>query len=110
MPSEEDLKDIIFLDIETVPAFQTIAEVPEDLREIWIDSHGTKKSKKSKTKSSSKTDDTSDDDAPPTSDFNYGLAGLYPEFGRIICISCCFLVSGSRSLSSSMVSRMVCSS
>lgn len=76
--SSTDLESILFLDIETVPAFRTLAEVPEALREIWIEQNAKKRKKKSE-----------DEDGTPvaTDDSNYGDAGLRAEFGRIICIS-----------------------
>jgi predicted PolB exonuclease-like 3'-5' exonuclease len=76
MESPPTLEEILFLDIETVPAFKTLSEVPEPLREIWVEQNAKKRKKKSE-----------DDDGETSSDSNYGDAGLKGEFGRIICIS-----------------------
>jgi uncharacterized protein YprB with RNaseH-like and TPR domain len=78
MYTTDDLKPILFLDIETVPAFRTLAEVPEELREIWIEQNAKKRKKK--------TDDE-EETAVSANDSNYSDAGLRAEFGRIICIS-----------------------
>ena len=42
MTINHDLSEILFLDIETVPAYRTLSEVPEDLREIWIEKNAKK--------------------------------------------------------------------
>jgi DNA polymerase elongation subunit (family B) len=74
------LKDIktetvLFLDIETVPAYPDYASVPEPFRKLWdLKSRFIKKEKES--------------DGPAEL---YRSAGIYAEFGRIICISAGFL-------------------
>ncbi len=68
-----DLDKIIFLDIETVPQFATYADVDERGQHLW--------------------DVKADKIAPivdgekPTSDAIYDRAGIYAEFGKIVCIS-----------------------
>jgi predicted PolB exonuclease-like 3'-5' exonuclease len=72
------LHHILFLDIETVPQFPAFAEVTEEWKELW--------GRKAGTLTRDKPDET------PAS--VYGRAGIYAEFGKIICISCGILSSG----------------
>lgn len=80
----DDLYNILFLDIETVPAYRTLADVPEDLREIWIESNAKKRRKKA-----SEEEDESESVATTDSsdEAGYETAGLKAEFGKIICVS-----------------------
>ncbi len=68
-----DLRNILFLDIETVPMAATYSEMPERFRKLWD----------KKAQYLVKEDDT------PESIFN--RAGIYAEFGKIICISVGFV-------------------
>jgi len=70
------LKHILFLDIETVPAYATFDEVPEKIRKLW-----EKKAEFLKKK---------DND---TADVLYDRAGIYAEFGKVICISVGFFTN-----------------
>ncbi len=84
-----DLSEILFLDIETVPAYRNISEVPEDLKEIWIESNTKRRKKKV-------VEDEDDGEAPPgagpsiqdagQAGYDEG-AGLKAEFGKTICVS-----------------------
>ncbi len=65
-----DLSKVLFLDIETVPAEADFGKLSEKMQSLW-----EKKTKYLKT----------DEDATPES--LYERAGIYAEFGRIICIS-----------------------
>ncbi len=60
---------ILFMDIETVPQYEMWEAVPEKIQTLW--------EKKSK---SFRTEDESPEDL-------YGRAGIFAEFGQIICIS-----------------------
>ena len=60
---------ILFLDIETVPQYQYWDDVPESFQRLW-----------SKKAASFITTDESDIN-------QYGKAGIYAEFGKIICIT-----------------------
>ncbi|MDR3188567.1 MAG: 3'-5' exonuclease [Prevotellaceae bacterium] len=62
-------ENILFLDIETVPAYPSFADVPEHFRDLW-----DKKSAYFR-----KPDQTAED--------VYERAGIYAEFGKIVCIS-----------------------
>jgi 3'-5' exonuclease len=62
-------ENILFLDIETVPQFPIYEEVPEDLRSLW----------------DLKTHQFNREGSSP--DKLYERAGIYAEFGKIICIS-----------------------
>ena len=68
------IESILFLDIETVPQYPTWVHVPERWKELW--------SLKAAALS------TNSDDTP---EGLYQRAGIYAEFGKIICISCGFL-------------------
>lgn len=63
-------QNILFLDIETVPQFASYEEVPGKFKAFW--DHKTERIKQS------------ENDTPETL---YQRAGIYSEFGRIICIS-----------------------
>lgn len=65
------LSSILFLDIETVPAYRSFDEVPPDFRALW----------ELKSKQIRKSDEE-------TAGSTYHRAGIYAEFGKIICISC----------------------
>jgi DNA polymerase elongation subunit (family B) len=68
------LENILCLDIETVPQYKSYEEVPEEVRPLW------------KRKADNlKKEDTEDHISI------YDRAGIYAEFGKIICISTGFL-------------------
>lgn len=69
-----DINQILFLDIETVPGVYRFDELNADLRELW--SH--------KTRFLQERDGL-------TADEIYERAGIYAEFGKIICISTAFV-------------------
>lgn len=75
----KDLKfeNILFLDIETVPAYPSFDKMPERFQKLWQ----SKAEKLQKTESD-------------TVDILYPRAGIYAEFGRIIVISVAFLRDG----------------
>jgi 3'-5' exonuclease len=60
---------VLFIDIETVPLYENLESVPENMQKLW----------KKKAGQIGKEDDTADD--------LYGRAGIYSEFGKIVCIS-----------------------
>ncbi|HEY6063039.1 MAG TPA: 3'-5' exonuclease, partial [Chitinophagaceae bacterium] len=66
------LNNILFLDIETVPQFPDYFSLPEDWRQLWD------------TKSVSLLKYHEDQ----TNETLYPRAGIYAEFGKIVCISC----------------------
>lgn len=69
-----DISKILFLDIETVPQYQSFDDAPEEHQKLWGD--------KARTISR-------DDEVVPES--VYERAGIYAEFGRIVCISVGFI-------------------
>jgi len=69
-----NIEDVLFLDIETVPQYPDFADVPEKFQQLW--------EKKS-------TFFINDEQGPGDV---YERAGIYAEFGRIICISVGFIV------------------
>src|SRR5471030_2954367 len=68
MLEQYDLHNLMVLDIETVPQYSTHNQVPEHLQKLW----------ELKTQYQRK-DETPDD--------FYERAGIWAEFGKIICIS-----------------------
>lgn len=76
-----DLYNILFLDIETVPAFAEFEELNEELQELW----GIKC--RSLLRRPADEEVTYDEMAELFSD----RAGIYAEFAKIVCISVGFL-------------------
>jgi len=68
-------KDVLFLDIETVSEYPAYGEVPERLQELWV-----KKTKYIQEREEIKPKEL------------YDRAGIYSEFGKIVCISVGFIV------------------
>jgi len=68
------LENILFLDIETVPAYPDFDAVPGNFQRLW-----EKKSAYIR----------SADNLSPAE--VYSQAGIYAEFGKIVCISCGFM-------------------
>jgi len=64
------LENLICLDIETVPGFQVFSEMPEQLKELYL-----KKSERLKQENETEEEQY----------FNH--AGIYAEFGKVVCIS-----------------------
>jgi 3'-5' exonuclease len=62
--------NVLFLDIETVPVYEDYKNLPENFRKLW--------DRKATTLSGKETD---------TPETLYERAGIYAEFGKIICIS-----------------------
>ena len=73
MLEDLNLTNILFLDIETVPQYPAFDQVPENYKALW--------EKKIQFFRSAA------EDSPETT---YQRAGIYAEFGKIICISCGF--------------------
>jgi len=68
MLEQYDLHNMMVLDIETVPQYRDHSEVPEHMQKLW--DAKTQYARKEET----------------AADF-YGRAGIWAEFGKIICIS-----------------------
>ncbi len=66
------LQNILFLDIETVSQHPDFASVPAEWQQLW--------NKKSEALLRNREDETAET--------LYARAGIYAEFGKIICISC----------------------
>jgi len=64
------LNDILFMDIETIPAYPNFEAAPEFEQKLW------RKKSVSLFREERSPDET------------YERAGIYAEFGRVICISC----------------------
>ena len=68
MLEQYDLNNLMVLDIETVPQYSTHAEVPDNLKQLW-DKKTTYQRKEE------------------SAENFYNNAGIWAEFGKIICIS-----------------------
>lgn len=75
MPLTFPIQNILFLDIETVSQFPTYDLVPEGWKYLW--------QKKADILLRGKEDDNAET--------IYPRAGIYAEFGKIVCISCGFI-------------------
>lgn len=70
MLDQINIGNVLFLDIETVPAWNEYNKMPDNFRKLW--------DKKAMTFAVKETD---------TPETLYERAGIYAEFGKIICIS-----------------------
>src|SRR5687767_8894495 len=70
------LHNILFLDIETVSQYSSFNELPDEWKELW--------SRKAEVLLRNREDQTRET--------IYSRAGIYAEFGKIICISCGILL------------------
>jgi DNA polymerase elongation subunit (family B) len=68
-----NIENVLFLDIETVPQYKCFNDVPENIRDLWT----------KKMSSNIKPDEDSEQ--------IYQRAGIWAEFGKIICISAGFI-------------------
>ena len=64
------MEEVLFLDIETVPQYASFDLLDDDYKQLWED-----KSRYSREKNGTSLSDS------------YGDAGIYAEFGKVICIS-----------------------
>ncbi len=70
------MDNILFLDIETIPQYPDFGDVPESWKQLW----------------SRKAENLKKAEGETPADI-YSRAGIYAEFGRIICISTGFVYS-----------------
>ncbi|MFY0673481.1 MAG: ribonuclease H-like domain-containing protein [Bacteroidia bacterium] len=82
MESDIDLRRILFLDIETVPEQSNFDELEEDWQTLWL--------KKAKILSKYHSEEVEDN--------LYQRAGIYAEFGKIVCISAGFFYKNNNEL------------
>jgi len=66
------VNNILFLDIETVPQYPAYSHLPEDWKQLW----------------DTKSNSLSKYHEGQTNEELYPRAGIYAEFGKIVCISC----------------------
>jgi uncharacterized protein YprB with RNaseH-like and TPR domain len=78
------IESVLFLDIETVPMKPAYEELPENFRALWD----------RKAEQLNKFDRNSGNQEKPPQEL-YERAGIYAEFGKIICISTAILRNGS---------------
>lgn len=72
MITSAPIQNILFLDIETVPQYASFDVVPNEWKDLWT------------TKANSLLRNREDE----TIESIYSRAGIYAEFGKIVCISC----------------------
>lgn len=72
----QNVEKILFLDIETVPQVASLTEFPEEMQHLWND-----KATSLRERNAEKYQELSSEE------FFFQNAGIYSEFGRIICIS-----------------------
>jgi len=77
-----DIENVLFLDIETVPAFAEYGEMNERMQKLW-----NKKSERLTPLNNAAAE-------PPNPQSMYMRAGIYAEFGKIICISIGAFIKG----------------
>ena len=70
MLNDLNVEDLLFIDIETVPQHPEFSELKEDFQKLW-----------DKKSTYFRTEDQGPDEV-------YERAGIYAEFGKIICILC----------------------
>lgn len=70
-----DIENVLFLDIETVPAFPEYSRLSERMQKLW----------NKKADRLTAFNNSAEESATPEQ--LYARAGIYAEFGRIICIS-----------------------
>lgn len=78
-----DLEQVLFLDIETVPEAQQLSELDADWQALWADKANGRWASDRR---------AADPDLTP--DALYPSAGLFAEFGRVICLSIGLLQRG----------------
>jgi len=66
------LNQILFIDLETVPQYPSYQQLPEEWQQLW--------GKKAEALLKSREEETTES--------IYTRAGIYAEFGKIVCISC----------------------
>ena len=77
MLDQVNIEKVLFLDIETVPQYPEYEMLPEEIKKLW----------------DHKAQRLAADPAEPAG-HQYERAGIYAEFGRIICISVGFIRNG----------------
>ena len=70
MLEDKKLSNILFLDIETVSQFEKFADLPDNFKLLWENKVQTFYGKE-----------------PESPEESYARAGIYSEFGKIVCIS-----------------------
>ena len=75
-----DVEKILFLDIETVPQVASLGEFSDEMQQLW-----NEKSTFIRERNAEKYQEVSSEE------IFFQNAGIYSEFGRIICISVGFL-------------------
>ena len=70
-----NLENVLFLDIETVPQYSDYEQLPENFKKLWTE----------------KAERLNKYSEPDTPENLYQRAGIYAEFGRIVCISAGFI-------------------
>jgi len=73
------INNVLFLDIETIPQYPSYSQLPDEWKKLWdLKAQYLVRNKEEETTESV-----------------YPRAGIYAEFGRIICISCGYITGSS---------------
>ncbi len=72
MQENININNILFIDLETVPVYKNFEELPDALKPLW--EHKVQRIKK-------------EDETKTTEELFFEKAGIYSEFGKIICVS-----------------------
>ena len=83
------LNKILFIDIETVPQTGKLEELPEEMQKLWVIKYDLLRRKMT---------EKYPDEMTPAQGFE-SSAGIYAEFGKIICISVGFISESTTSAS-----------
>ncbi len=77
MHSIDPRRKVLFIDVETVPVAETYDHLPERWQKLWKN--------KARILLRKKLEETTEEEA---ADMYQSRAGIYSEFGRVVCISC----------------------
>ena len=78
MYSNINIEKILFLDIETVPQYAEYKYLTDDIKHLWD----------RKAESLARYETYAEEPSP---EYLYSRAGIYAEFGKIVCISVAYI-------------------
>jgi uncharacterized protein YprB with RNaseH-like and TPR domain len=81
MYSNINIEKILFLDIETVPQYAEYKYLTDDIKHLWD----------RKAESLARYETYAEEPSP---EYLYSRAGIYAEFGKVVCVSAAFIRDG----------------
>ncbi len=69
-----NIEKILFIDVETVPMCKSFEELPDNFKPLWLKKIGA----------------ISQNEEKPGEELFFEKAGIYSEFGKIVCVSAAF--------------------